>query len=271
MRSVYAAANSADAYLVKNLLEHAGIRATIRGEPLQGGLGGLPVTDLIQVCVADADTADARSVVREWQETPLPADEEDAPPPAIAALRPSGGRIVLAFLVGGALGALGALAVWAAGHRPGHEDLRDYNGDGKADEQAYFEGGRLVRVEFDRNFDGQADEFVHYRDGVVSSSRVDDDFDGRPEAITHFVRGSWQTSETDRDGDGSIDYRIDAINGVVYSQEWLDASGRVVKRVVHKDGWPVRGEIDTDGDGALDTQRRYDARGEIEGSRPIAP
>lgn len=160
MQSVYAAANSADAYLVKNLLEHSGIRATIRGEHLQGGLGGLPVTDLIQVCVADADAAEARSVVREWQETPLPADEEDAPPPAIAALRPSGGgiglassvlaRTVLAILVGGALG---ALAAWVVGHRPGREDLRDYNGDGKADEQASqgrSPGPRRVRPQLRR-------------------------------------------------------------------------------------------------------------------------
>jgi hypothetical protein len=83
------------------------------------------------------------------------------------------------------------------------------------------------------------------------------------ESRTRYLHGQWQSDEADDDGDGAADYRADAISGVVYSQQWLDAQGRTVKRVQFKNNAPVSGEVDTDRDGALDTRHFYDRTGEI--------
>ena len=266
MKSVYEAANSADAHLVKNLLAQADINTMIRGEYLQGGLGDLPVGGLIQVCVADGDFERARDVIREWQQTPVPEDDDPRPPAPNMSRGTGIGKTLLAMLIGAVFG---GLAVWAANREPTTTNTLDHNGDGRADEQATFDGDLIKRIEYDRNFDGKPDEIYNYKDGIVSSSTSDNDFDGRPETVTRFLHGSWRSAETDHDGDGVIEYRADAINGVLYSEEWLDASERVIKRLVYKDGQPDHGEIDTDGDGAMDTSRRYNALVEIESSTSI--
>ncbi|HJT98334.1 MAG TPA: DUF2007 domain-containing protein [Rhodanobacteraceae bacterium] len=55
MKIVYRAENIIDANLVKAALEHAGITAFVSGEYLTGAAGELPVRDLVNVMVADAD------------------------------------------------------------------------------------------------------------------------------------------------------------------------------------------------------------------------
>lgn len=66
--SVYQAENSTDAHLIKNLLAQAGIDSYIRGEYLQGGLGDIPVSGMISVCVSPEAAVTAREIVREWDE-----------------------------------------------------------------------------------------------------------------------------------------------------------------------------------------------------------
>jgi len=62
MRIVYQAENIVDAHLVKNALEGAGIRAFVSGEYLTGGMGFLPVRDLVAVMVDDADYEAAEGI-----------------------------------------------------------------------------------------------------------------------------------------------------------------------------------------------------------------
>lgn len=87
MLIVYRAANIADAHLIRQMLEGAGIPAFIQGEYLQGAVGELPANTEILVHVADAHAEAAREIVDEWARAePIMMDdesaEEDAPQPA---------------------------------------------------------------------------------------------------------------------------------------------------------------------------------------------
>jgi hypothetical protein len=65
MHVVYEAGQLFDAYLVRHALEDAGIPAFIRGEALVGGVGELPASGLLAVCVPEAALAEARRIVEE--------------------------------------------------------------------------------------------------------------------------------------------------------------------------------------------------------------
>ena len=85
MQIVYRAANIIDANLVKAALEQVGVPAFVAGEYLVGGMGQLPMSDLVHVMVADVDVERARPVVDDidaaLREAPAPfADEPFAPP-----------------------------------------------------------------------------------------------------------------------------------------------------------------------------------------------
>lgn len=64
MKVVYEAGNIIDAHLVRHALEHAGIPVYIRGEALLGGIGELPVSGMIAVCVPTLCWPDAQAVLR---------------------------------------------------------------------------------------------------------------------------------------------------------------------------------------------------------------
>lgn len=272
MIPVYQAANSTDAQLVKNLLEQAGIASYLRGEYLQGALGDLPVSGLLHVCVAEADAKRAREIVLDWEQSSPEGFDEPAGEPAQPQARPAPKRSWIGLLISFAIGAgAGGGLVWAALRTPATERGIDYNGDGKLEERVFYAGGMLERIELDRNRDGRTDAISYYdRHGIVSRGESDDDFDGRMESKIDYLHGQWLTQETDEDGDGDIDYRAEAISGVAYREEWLDASGRVIKRVVFRAARPVTGDLDTNQDGVLDTRQFFDAIGEIERTAPLA-
>ncbi|MEJ2359947.1 MAG: DUF2007 domain-containing protein [Gammaproteobacteria bacterium] len=77
MVSVYSANSTTEAHIVKNLLEQQGIEAYVSGHYLQGGLGELPVINLIQVQVGAADEAAARQVIRDYEAGKFAIDDED--------------------------------------------------------------------------------------------------------------------------------------------------------------------------------------------------
>lgn len=78
MRVLYEAENLIDAYLVRGLLEQAGIPAWVRGEYLAGGIGELPVSGLLAVCVPEAAWAEAERCLAAWREaTAAPAERAD--------------------------------------------------------------------------------------------------------------------------------------------------------------------------------------------------
>lgn len=272
MIPVYQAANATDAYLIKNLLEQAGIPSYIRGEHLQGALGDLPVSGLMHVCVAEQDAKRAREIVLGWEQSdPEEFDEVEAAsmqPPDEPVLKRRWIGTLIAFALGAALG--GGL-VWAALRTPFTENGIDYNGDGKLDERVFYAGNMFERIELDRNNDSKVDAISYYgRDGVISRGESDDDFDGRMESRFEYLHGQWLTQETDEDGDGDVDYTAAAISGVIYSEEWLDAAGKVIKRVVFKDARPITADLDTNKDGVLDTRQFFDAIGEIERTESLA-
>jgi hypothetical protein len=264
MISIYDAANSTDAHLVRNLLEQAGIASYIRGEYLQGGLGEIPVTGLISVCVDEADAHLAGEVLAEWRAGALeiPEDEEVGPAsPQLQSPAPSAFRVSLIFVVGALVGAGG---IWLLTKGPSTEHGIDYNQDGVVEERAIYSGNKLQRVDTDRNRDRKPDVISHYdHQGFISRSESDDDFDGRMETTYRYLHGQWAEMSVDDDADGSPEYTAEAIAGVIYREEWRDPAGNVIKNVIHKDGWPSSSELDTDGDGKPDELRYYDDRAEI--------
>ncbi len=66
MITVYNAANSIEAHLIKNLLEQQEIVAYVFGDYLQGGVGEIPAIGLVTVNVSDSDYANAKEVVDAW-------------------------------------------------------------------------------------------------------------------------------------------------------------------------------------------------------------
>ncbi len=79
MQVVYEAENLIDAHLVKGLLEHNGIPAWVRGNYLAGGMGELPVSGLLAVCVPSAAAPDACEVLVQWraEQTSLVLEDDD--------------------------------------------------------------------------------------------------------------------------------------------------------------------------------------------------
>ncbi len=69
MKTVYDASSNIEAHLVMHQLQQAGIEATIQGEYLQGGIGGLPAAGNVRVIVPAKDEAEARSVIADWEAT----------------------------------------------------------------------------------------------------------------------------------------------------------------------------------------------------------
>lgn len=268
MQMIHHAANLTDAYLLRQLLEDAGIPVHLNGEYLQGALGEVPANTPILLMVPDEHVQTARVIVLDWERaTPqydeTPEDDAVAPASVIAPAKRGGSvSATIGSLLFGAF--CGAAIVWTVYNRPGTPGEIDYDGDGRIDERWYFAGDRFDRIETDRNRDGRIDQIVRYlASGNIDSIESDDDFDGRLERTDAFHDGQPHTLTTDRDGDGKTDFRSLYESGVVARDEWLDRSGRVVKTVRYRDGRPVSGEIDSDGDGSLDAARAYDARGEI--------
>ena len=74
MQKVYSAQNPIDAHIVKGLLEQQGVVARVNGEYLQGGIGELPLVDLITVTVADEDLDAALRIIQEYEQSTVQDD-----------------------------------------------------------------------------------------------------------------------------------------------------------------------------------------------------
>jgi hypothetical protein len=68
MKCVYEATQSAEAHIIKHLLERAELFAVIHGEYLQGGVGELAASGLLKVMVNEADYTEAKSIVKTWDD-----------------------------------------------------------------------------------------------------------------------------------------------------------------------------------------------------------
>ena len=72
---IYQAANSLDANMIKGLLLQYNIQSYIQGEYLQGGVGDLPMADLVTVSVVNEHEAEAKKIVAEWQSGSIVEEE----------------------------------------------------------------------------------------------------------------------------------------------------------------------------------------------------
>jgi hypothetical protein len=71
VKQAYHAANPVDAQLVVDLLASEGIDAFVQGQFMTGGIGELPVGELLRVWVGDEDVARARACIAERGARPL--------------------------------------------------------------------------------------------------------------------------------------------------------------------------------------------------------
>jgi hypothetical protein len=76
MQIIYSAQNSVEAHIIRGLLENHGIAARVNGDYLQGGIGELPLIDLVTVSVADEDYARALEVIEEFDQAVM--EERDS-------------------------------------------------------------------------------------------------------------------------------------------------------------------------------------------------
>ena len=70
---------------------------------------------------------------------------------------------------------------------------------------AFYERGKLARVEEDRNRDGRPDVWVVYRDGQRVEQREDPTFSGRATLVYHFDNGQLARLDEATGGDGRFD------------------------------------------------------------------
>ena len=119
MTVVYRPANTAEAHLIRQMLEAEGIPAYIQGEYLQGAIGGLPISNTeLMLRVADEHAEAARAIVEAWESSePVQFDDDtddaeaDVPEPVRQAQPVSGGGytlgkgllLLLAVVLGGGL------------------------------------------------------------------------------------------------------------------------------------------------------------------------
>jgi Putative prokaryotic signal transducing protein len=97
MKSVYEASTGLDAHMILGLLEQQRISGRIEGEYLQGGVGGIQAMGLVRVLVSEADYAEAKKIINEW-ESIQPASDISKPEAPI-----SGGLMI--FVIGAIAGA----------------------------------------------------------------------------------------------------------------------------------------------------------------------
>jgi hypothetical protein len=256
--SVYECALAVEAHMICDLLARAGISSRVDGEFLAGAGGELPVGSSIKVRVDPARSAEARTVIDDWERLQPPSDS--MPPPR----RPVW-RSPLWFL-GGIL--TGGALVFLQLRAPQTAEAVDLDNDGVTDETYFYSGRVIDRVEYDRNADGKIDaRWNNDIYGVPVRFEGDDDFDGRFEWDIKARHGWPVRSMMDADGDGKFEQVGFFTHGVMHTLEVYDESGaRVVSRDHIDNSRIVATEFDKDGDGIFERRVEYDRYGE-----PLSP
>jgi len=253
MKLLYEAPNTVEAHMILNLLEQAGLSARIDGEYLQGGVGELQAMGVVRVMIEESDYAEADIIIQEWDKK-QPEQEGLAKP----IKKNSFSSGVIGFLCG-----VAAMAIYYS--TPVTDDGIDYNGDGKLDEKWTYVNYLISKTEIDRNLDGSVDFIYKFdRKGLIESSLSDEDFNGTFDTEVYYDYGNaiWQKSDTT--GDGFKDYRIDFKNGIAEKISFIDATTNQVVKI--QELGPLlleRAQVDTTGDGILDTLYEYNSIEEI--------
>lgn len=263
MKQVYAPANAAEAHMLAHMLDQNGIVAHIHGEALQGGVGELPASGLMQILVADEDYDRARALIVAWERANAQSPDNTNEKPRAPIWM---GLLVFVMGVGG-----GWILNEAAQRNLIPIDAQqwgtDDNGDGVNDVTNYARVGAAFayKTEIDRNFDGAVDDIFLYDGGGTTTSREsDDDFDGFFESKSRYRDGNAALTTIDMDRDGKIDRMLYFQRSILDREEILDDEAeRVVATLYYERLRLARSEHDLDGDGFAETLRTYDAFGEI--------
>ena len=67
VKTAYTTDSNILAHLALHQLQQAGIKAEIRGEFLQGGVGELPAAGNLRIYVAASDVDEAKQVIADWE------------------------------------------------------------------------------------------------------------------------------------------------------------------------------------------------------------
>lgn len=263
MRQVYSPANVAEAHMLADLLAGEGIVAHVHGAALQGAVGDLPASNLIQLMVADDDYDRARALLMQWERASSPEEPVAQPGKRFRFVA------ALVFLLVGAFIGWGAkVALDNSRFTIGETTMSlDQNRDGQDDLTWFFRLGSTYahRAEFDFNHDGRTDLIALYDEvGIPTEESSDNDFDGHFETRTIYRGGVRVRSEIDKDRNRVADVIEHYEHGIIQREEITD----------HRYGWVVRinyyanlrlerSEIDLDRNRSLETVRVYDAFGEV--------
>lgn len=249
--------------MLADLLAGEGIVAHVHGAALQGAVGDLPASNLIQLMAADEDYDRARALLMQWERAG--SSEEPVSQPGkrfrfVAAL--------VFLLVGAFIGWGAKVALDNSRYTIGETTTSlDQNGDGQDDLTWFYRLGSSYahRGEFDSNHDGRTDLIAHYDEvGVPTEESSDNDFDGHFETRSVFRGGVRVRSEVDTDRNRVPDLIQHYENGILKREEITDARYGWVVRINHyADLRLQRSEIDLDRNRSLETVRVYDRFGEI--------
>ena len=263
MKIIYGASDAIDAQRAVDRLAFEGITANVLGGYLAGAAGELPMAGLVNVWVADEDEARARAVLAAAEpDAALP--EMPEPDDALAVAMPRGhGTGLLGFLGVLALGAvIGGTLVFGQLRLPHDTEQSDSDGNGVDDTTFEWRGDILYRTVTDRNEDGKPDQVMAYPGQPDATGSQDDDFDGRMETRFAYRHHQIHWLESDFDGDGHFEWRYDYSRGVLSDGALTLPGGRAVKQLRYEGGVLAEEDFDADGDGVLETRRRFDTRGE---------
>ena len=266
MRQAYAPANSAEAHMLAHMLDQNGIVSHIHGEALQGGVGELPASGLLQLMVADEDYDRARALIGAWERANASSPDEATQKSRVPIWM---GLIV--FAIGGGGGwILREAAKQNLLPLDAQQWSSDDNSDGVDDVTSYVRVGAAFayKTEVDRNFDGNVDDvYLYDTNGANTSNESDNDFDGFFETKTRYRDGRLAVTTVDLDRDGKVDRTSYFVRGVIDREEILDdQNGRVIATLYYAGLRLIRSEHDLDGDSFAETLRTYDALGEITGT-----
>lgn len=238
--------------MISNLLSLEGVEAEVFGEHLQGGIGELAATGVVRVMVADDDYPQAHQVVAEWEaKQSVDTAQSDY---EVSNRSSSIGSLLIGFVLGG-------VVVLAILNTPISNYSVDYDSDGILDENWFYSStGLLRRFEHDRNDDGSADMVYRYNlEGLIKSASYDENFDGIFEGRSNYHYGNVMWHHSDNDSDGFDEYHENYRFGILVSKEFLNPeSEKVKKRLFYNNGILVKGEVDTNDDGVMDTTYEFD-------------
>jgi hypothetical protein len=269
MIKIYEAANGLEAKLILDLLEQSHLTARIDGEYLQGGIGDLQAAGIVRVMIKESDYKQGKLLIEKWknyelQEPPITnlasSNKYQESEVKTDNYNTSSERILIYISVG-ILGLLiGIFSTIFYYLSPIHESGIDYDSDGILDESWVYKGGRFSETRADRNLDKTIDLILFYNHkGLLESTKSDDNFDGVFETESKVKNGNWLWTKTDTTGDGFKNYRITFNNSVI---DTISHYNSLTRKKVKTDKFInlvlSYSEIDTNGDGVLDSKIEYD-------------